>query len=107
MPSADGEATEDYCRRSCQRSRENAPPCKACPRPPLFSVNWDAFKLFMKCRSQFRYSFNGPTGLDYNAVKIVADSMQLKLTEEVMDKLRIMEEAHLSILDKLSTPDGE
>ena len=35
------------------------------------------FDLFMACQTQWRTGFNGPTGLDYTGVTVVARVMQI------------------------------
>lgn len=93
--------TEHYCVNSCQRSHKNKSPCKACPRPVLYDTNVDAFNLFTACLTQFRYGFNGATGLDYVAVKSVAETLEIEYSESVFFKVRVMEDEYLNVMDKL------
>lgn len=102
MPPVGDQVTEQYCVQSCQRSHEDYPPCSACPRPELYQANLPAFNLFMACWTQFRHGFNGPTGLDYNTIKIAAQAMNITLDDDVFTKVRVLENEFLKVCDELN-----
>jgi hypothetical protein len=56
----------------------------------IYPENWQAVQLFSSCQTQWRTSMAGITGMDYNAVKIVMDSMDIE-DKEVFRKLQIIE----------------
>lgn len=101
LPSVDGEVTEQYCVKSCQRTHGYSPACEACPRPVLYQINIEAFELFQACLTQFRYSMNGPTGLDYSAVKSVAEILDVELNKEMFSKILLMENEYLILIGKV------
>jgi hypothetical protein len=41
---------------------------------------------------------NGPTGLDYNAIPVVAKAMKIKLKASVLEGLRAMEGEALKVM---------
>lgn len=43
----------------------------------VWPENWEAWTLFMRVATQWRYGFSGPTGLDYAAVYPLIDRMHL------------------------------
>lgn len=49
------------------------------------------WELWSRCRTQMRFSFAGVAGLDYNAVKVVADATGAELDGWTLDMLRILE----------------
>ena len=69
-------------------------PCDSChlsDPPKLLKENRDAWELFEASCSQLRVSFSGPIGLDYVAMKVVADAMDIKLDEMLMRKIKALE----------------
>lgn len=51
----------------------------------------EVWELWCRCRTQMRFSFAGVAGLDYNAVKVVADATGAELDGWTLDMLRILE----------------
>ena len=51
----------------------------------------EVWGLWGMCRTQMRYSFGGVAGLDYNAVKVVADAIGYELDGWTLDRLRFLE----------------
>ncbi len=58
-----------------------------------------AFELFLACQTQWRTGFNGPTGLDYPAVAMVARVLQLsaRRVRELWADFQAMERAALEL----------
>lgn len=50
--------------------------------------------------TQWRIGMGVPTGLDYNALPVVAKSLGIKLEKEVFDGVLVMESEALSVMDK-------
>ena len=56
------------------------------------------FSLFLRCATQWRVApMGGVIGLDYSAVKWVADLCDLKIDARRLDELRQMEAAALKV----------
>lgn len=57
------------------------------------------FELFLALQTQWRTGFNGPTGLDYGAVPVVARVMQIgrRRLRELWADLQAMERAALEL----------
>jgi hypothetical protein len=51
----------------------------------------------MNSITQFRYNIDRPTGLDYQALKIVADIMNIQLTPDVLSDIRVMESVFIEV----------
>ena len=51
--------------------------------------------LWGAVQSQWRVGFNGPTGLDYLAVKLVADTLNMEWDETLVKHLQALEGATL------------
>ena len=66
----------------------------------MWPENWPALQLFIRCQTQWRHGFNGPTGLDYGAVVAMANLYQTSDLPRVMDDLQIMESEILVQLSK-------
>ncbi|WP_339863182.1 DUF1799 domain-containing protein [Paremcibacter congregatus] len=64
--------------------------------------NWDAVRLFISCRTQWRRGgFNGAkVGLDYVAVQVVAEARNIKMTEDTFSGLQIMEAETLRLINE-------
>lgn len=67
--------------------------CETCERrkPDLLESNEDAWELWEAVQTQWRASAFGLIGLDYPAVFLVAQALGIKVTESVMDKIRLAE----------------
>lgn len=49
------------------------------------------FYLFSALQTQWRVGMCGPTGLDYAAMPVTAQGMQIDLTPDVFEQVRVME----------------
>lgn len=47
----------------------------------VWPENWAAWTLYMRVVTQWRYGFNGPTGLDYSVVYPLINHMKLGRTD--------------------------
>lgn len=47
--------------------------CKDCPAPTLLPESQPGYAAFLACSTQWRYSHNGRTGLDYSACYALLD----------------------------------
>lgn len=62
------------------------------------SLPWQAkaaLRLWEACSTQWRISFSGAIGLDYVAVKTVAEAIDLHIDEKVLEALRTLEREQL------------
>ena len=59
----------------------------------VWPENWRVWGLFMKLCTQWRYSFSGPTGLDYAAVYPLLDRTASSSDDwhQLFDDLRVIE----------------
>ena len=58
----------------------------------VYHSNWVAFELFRSCATQWKISpMGGKTGLDYTAVKAVADWLKIKTTPALFGRIRLLE----------------
>lgn len=64
--------------------------------------NWPVFEVLLACRTQWRISMGGPTGLDYIAVFGVMDRLGVPPDEQrtLMLDLQVMEAAALAEMAK-------
>jgi hypothetical protein len=77
---------------------QGSPP-PAYKRPDFFEVwpeNVDAVRVFIMSSTQWRMGFNGPVGLDYNAVFQMFTLYEIEKKKEVFEGLKIMENTVLS-----------
>lgn len=67
------------------------------PDVELWPENQAAFDLFMAMRTQWRYGFNGPTGLDYMPLFRLLDDEGLTGAErkQMLSDIAVMEHAAL------------
>ena len=56
--------------------------------------------LWQTVQSQWRVGFAGPTGLDYTAVKVIADTLEIEWNEQLLKHLQILEGAMLKHLSE-------
>ena len=57
---------------------------------------WETVMLFMRVQTQWRYSFGGPSGLDYTAVFETMDRLRVSDAEgHIFEGLQVMEVAAL------------
>ncbi len=54
----------------------------------------------MACINQLRTTFGGVLGLDYTAVKIVADALEIDFNAQTLYAVKSAEEEFLKILNK-------
>lgn len=57
--------------------------------------NWDVVMLFLRVQTQWRYSFGGPTGLDYTGVEAAMRLAGIQQSADLFDGLQVMEVAAL------------
>lgn len=65
------------------------------PTFAVFPENAQVVEMFLRCATQWRMSFSGPSGLDYPAVIKVLEIYGVMNIPAVLDDLRIMERAAL------------
>jgi hypothetical protein len=68
---------------------------KACE---ILPCNWKTVQLFVSLQTQWRVGMNGPTGLDYAAIPIVARGEKIRLTASRILGIRVMEGAALAAM---------
>lgn len=68
----------------------------------IWHENSLAFNVFSNLSTQWRYSMNGVTGLDYNVLPTVLRMMKVARDEwhQIFDDIRIMESAALTEINK-------
>jgi len=67
-------------------------------RPEIIDEQtWD---LWTHISNQFRFSFKGPIGLDWNQVITVARIMNIRITKEIFQKLLALELTPLKHLEE-------
>ena len=93
-----GKRTE-YC-TSCLRSQIRAKKELRCPtceyrRPDLLPDNEEVWELWAAVSSQWRTTFGGLVGLDFGAVREIANLLDVDLTRDIFEKLRTLELATL------------
>lgn len=80
--------------------------CQTCEyrMPELMPVNIKAYTIWSKCYTQLKYAAFGsgmgavvsiPTGLDYNAVKLVADLLDIELSPGDFLKIQVLEKMEI------------
>lgn len=75
----------------------------------VWSINWDVFLLFRRLKTQWRTSFNGLYGLDYNVLFHMLDRMELQPERylEMENDIRIMESSVLQYFNEKSKKKSE
>ena len=72
--------------------------------PELMPVNVKAYTIWSKCYTQLKYAAFGngmgavvsiPTGLDYNAVKLVADLLDIEMAPGDFLKIQVLEKMEI------------
>lgn len=68
----------------------------------VWPENWVASQVFARIVTQWRYSFNGPTGLDYNIVEPVVRMLGIKVEDwpDLFTQIQVLEQAALSQIHK-------
>lgn len=64
-------------------------------RPRLEAENYTVWRLWDAIRTQWRTSFGGAVGLDFIAVKAIADVLDIELTPNLLKKLAKLEAMNL------------
>lgn len=66
----------------------------------MFEDNWDAFLVFDSMATQWRIGVGGPTGLDYNVIPMILQSLELEevAIKEIFPSLRVMESEALTVM---------
>jgi hypothetical protein len=74
--------------------------CEGCDlqRPDILAENVDAWDLWENVQSQWRASGFGLIGLDYLAVRMVAELIGIKMDEGILQKLQLLEALTLNKL---------
>lgn len=87
---------------NCMWKRKSKAECGNCLKPKLYPDMVDSYSLFVNSLTQIRASFGGAIGFDYTGVKSAADMMGLKMTNEIFQDIRTMENEYLAITRELS-----
>ncbi len=68
----------------------------------VWPENFPSFHVFNSVASQWRYSMNGITGLDYNVLPTVLRLLNVARAEwhQIFDDIRTMESAALIVINK-------
>lgn len=64
--------------------------------------NWPYFEMFLRLQTQWRTSFGGLVGLDYNAAKWLFDVYCVTDHKEMLEALMVIERAALIALNERS-----
>jgi hypothetical protein len=77
--------------------------CEGCPgwpedaaAPELWPGNADAWRLYCSCRSQWRVGAVGAVGLDYQACRMVAETLGVEWDAWTLRKLQALESEELN-----------
>jgi len=62
--------------------------------------NADAVRLFLACDTQWRTSFSGVTGLDYNVLFSLFSLYSIEDKRSVLDDIKVMESRALQLFHK-------
>jgi len=70
------------------------------PPPPIeiWAENWAAYRVFNSLITQWRTGMNGPTGLDYTALKTVMDIHGVTDQQQMLEDIGIMEIEAIKIM---------
>ncbi|WMW64392.1 DUF1799 domain-containing protein [Nitratidesulfovibrio liaohensis] len=80
------------CRRKFTERRQAAPCAECSHRPPrLFLQSLPAWRLWMAVCTQWRTGFGGLVGLDYSAMYRVAETLNVQITPQVLEKIQLLE----------------
>lgn len=64
----------------------------------VWEENWPAVVVFVKSGSQWHTGFAGRTGLNLEGVKIVAETLEIPWTAQLLEDLQVMEGLQLKEL---------
>ena len=70
------------------------------PEVYVWECNVKILELFIACHNQLRTTMGGVIGLDYTAVKIVADALNIDFNAQTLYGIKSAEEEFLKILNK-------
>lgn len=59
---------------------------------------WDSYRLFSAMRTQWRIGMNGPTGLDYNPLSMLAQAHNISDLTSIIKDIQIMEAKALEVM---------
>lgn len=59
-----------------------------------------AFRLWQSSQTQLRVAFGGPIGLDYVAVRIVAEAIGVEMDAETLEALQVLEAEFLDVWEE-------
>lgn len=68
----------------------------------MWPENWAAVEMFLRLETQWRASFGGVLGLDYNAARWVFDLYAPDSPRELFEAVAVMEKAALPLLNERS-----
>lgn len=68
----------------------------------VWEENWSYVEMFLRMQTQWRVSFSGLVGLDYNAAKWLFDLFDVNDHKEMLDALMVMERAALIAMNERS-----
>ena len=72
----------------------------AIPNTDIWACNVNILTLFMHATTQLRTSFGGVVGLDYTAVKCIAQAMDIAWNLETMQGVQACEQVLLEVINK-------
>jgi hypothetical protein len=93
----------------CKAYRKTEKPCtkegKICCVLDVNNVtplpeNADAWDVFQACSSSWNTSMAGVVGLDYSAVRAIAEAMNVEWTEDLFRRIKYLESEQLQHLNK-------
>lgn len=66
----------------------------------MWPEHWDVMNLFVTLRTQWRYSFGGPAGLDYTAITPTLDMLGIEVEDRraLFSDLQTLESEALSLM---------
>lgn len=73
----------------------------------MWPSNWPIVHIFIAMGTQWRVGNGGATGLDYNALPVVAKAHGIKLKRAVLDGIRVMENEALRVMAALRDKQGQ
>ncbi len=57
--------------------------------------NWPAFEMFLRVQTQWRTTFGGRTGLDYNALFVMLEIYAVEDRQTMIEQIQVIERAAL------------
>jgi hypothetical protein len=93
---ADGQGSPAYC-KSCKKIRREDWRCGGCNEPPIWDENVPIVELWLAMQTQWRTSFGGVIGLDYNVALQLMPAYDLDDARTALHGLQLMESETLAI----------